>query len=503
MNFGLKKWFKFCTFENMKFFPLYILVLLLSSPIFSQLQFEKTSHNFGDLYEQDQRYVDIEVKNIGKKKEYFLSFRKPKDVVCLSKGEYIMPDSSSFIRIQVNPRHTGKFSYEVQIFTSDRMEETIIKVTGNLKEMPSDALANYQACPDFSARPVKSQLDNKFTIHTIDALTRQPVPAQVFIIQNGIDISKVFTRNGTWKGKLPLGFTYFYASAEKYIPTDTSMYINMNRNEITIELRRKQIIVPPDLVKKDTVPNEEIVEIVIPPAPTEIEETINQAEQHEALQKELSKGLPESTVNPQEKTPLAELDSIPLENFEADLFKPINVVFVLDVSSSMGAAGKFDLLKFSLRQLLDILRPQDKMAFVTYATEAKVLLPSISGSEKDKILSEIKKLRASGQTAGMDGIRLGFEEAEKNFIPDGTNIVIIITDGAFNKNNGNYLNLIQSYQEKNINFSVVGIKNTDRDKLNMEEAAEAGKGAYVPVFRLADAQNNVIREIKRATYKGY
>lgn len=498
---NLKNWFKFCTFGCMKFFPFYLFFLLLNFSVFSQLEFEKTTHNFGDLYASDQRFVDIEVKNIGKKKEYFLSFRKPKDVVCLSKGEYVMPDSSSFIRIQVNPRHTGKFSYELQIFTSDRLDAIIIKVSGNLREMPDDALANYQACPDFSARPVRSQLDNKFTIYTVDAFTRKPVPAQVFIIQNGVDISKVFTKNGIWKGKLPLGFTYFYASAETYISTDTSMYINMNRNEITIELRRKPVIIPPEIIVVDSVLPEEVVEIEIPIS--QEEKPIDRNDENEALQKELSKELPESLVKSEASSSLSALDSIPLENFDPILFKSINVVFVLDVSSSMGAAGKFDLLKFSLRQLLDILRPQDKMGFVTYATHAKVLLPSISGNEKEKILSQIRRLTPSGQTAGMDGIKLGFEEAEKNFIPEGTNIVIIITDGAFNKNNGNYLELIRLYQEKNIEFSVIGIKNTDRDRLNMQEAAEAGKGAYVPVFRLADARNNVIREIKRATYKGY
>jgi Ca-activated chloride channel family protein len=231
------------------------------------------------------------------------------------------------------------------------------------------------------------------------------------------------------------------------------------------------------------------------------EDEITEKESPADMRLDLARELEEKTSSAE--TPAAvSLDSIPLSEFREEHFKPVNVVFVLDVSASMGSNEKFDLLKFSLLQLSDLLRPQDRITLVTYASEAKVLLPASSGQDKETIRGEIKKLRASGQTAGTTGIKLGFKEAEKSFISDGSNLVIVITDGAFNKNNGDYLSIIEKYSEKGIVFSVVGIKNLPKDEINMREAAGKGKGAYVPVFKLTDARQNLIREIRRAAFKG-
>src|SRR5690606_22874591 len=125
-------------------------------------------------------------------------------------------------------------------------------------------------------------------------------------------------------------------------------------------------------------------------------------------------------------------------NFDEQYFKPVNVVFVLDVSSSMKNADKIELMKYALFQLTEMLRPQDKMGIVTYADESRVLLKSTSGANKDEIKTEVSALKAFGYTAGGEGIKLGFKEAAKNHISDGTNHVIIITDGAFNRNSDDY-----------------------------------------------------------------
>ncbi|MEN9440484.1 MAG: hypothetical protein RLZ33_560, partial [Bacteroidota bacterium] len=119
----------------------------------SQIQFETTKHDFGDLEPYDDHFVDIVVKNVGSKKEYLLSVKKPYDVVYLVNGQFINPDSSIIVRLQVNPKAKGRFNYEVQIFTSDKNEATIVKITGNITELPQDNLSAFTSCPDFSSRP--------------------------------------------------------------------------------------------------------------------------------------------------------------------------------------------------------------------------------------------------------------------------------------------------------------------------------------------------------------
>ena len=114
----------------------------------------------------------------------------------------------------------------------------------------------------------------------------------------------------------------------------------------------------------------------------------------------------------------------------------------------------------------------------------------------------VEKVKIGGSTSGGLGIKQGFEQASKAHISDGANMVIIITDGAFNRNSDNYIELIQQYQSQKISMSVVGIKNSSNDKQKMIDAAAAGNGSYIPIFRLRDAQLNLIQEIRKASFKG-
>ena len=188
-------------------------------------------------------------------------------------------------------------------------------------------------------------------------------------------------------------------------------------------------------------------------------------------------------------------------NFNEAYFKPINVVFVLDVSASMKQVDKIELMKFSLFQLTQMLRPQDKMGIVTYSTEAMVLLPSTAGSDKEKINKQVEELKASGLTAGGAGIKLGYKQCLKGFLDDGVNQIIVITDGAFNRSSDDYKKFIKKYKRKGIQMSVVGIKNKPMDEDEMKEAAELGGGRYIPIFKLADAQNNLKEEIRFVTFR--
>jgi Ca-activated chloride channel family protein len=124
-----------------------------------------------------------------------------------------------------------------------------------------------------------------------------------------------------------------------------------------------------------------------------------------------------------------------------------------------------------------------------------------SGADKEKIHKEVNDLEAFGYTAGGQGIKLGFKEAKKAKIHDGTNHVIIITDGAFNRGTDDYEKVVTKYAKECIHFSVVGIKNKDVHEDDMRRAAELGGGHYVPIHKLADAQNNLKQEIRALTFR--
>lgn len=460
----------------------------LASNSFGQIVFEKTKHDFGDLEPYSDRFVDIKVTNHGAKKEYLLSVKKPADVVYLVNGQFIEKDSSLIVRLQVNPRVKGRFNYEVQIYTSDKAEPTIIKVSGNLKDLPSDNTSAFTSCPDFSSRPGGKVNDFDLTVVTIDKNSKEPLSkSNVTMIQNGQPVWAMNTdKNGKIKENSTLGLSYFYATHDGYFPAELGAYVNFQRNYIVLELEKDPAMSLPVPAQQQTV-----VEV----EPPIEQETVVQIE--EKLEEQLLNEIPTAQKN---EVPL-ELAALDKNNFSDQYFKPVNVVFVLDVSASMNQGDKMELMKYSLFQLAGMLRSQDKMAIVTYATDAQVLLDPTSGAEKEKINAEVAALKAGGMTAGGAGIKLGYKEALKGKLPDGVNQIIIITDGAFNRNSDDYKKYIKKYSKKGIQMSVVGIKNKDVDEKEMREAAELGGGRYIPIFKLVDAQNNLKEEIRLNAFR--
>jgi Ca-activated chloride channel family protein len=465
----------------------------------TQIIFDKTNYDFDELFATSERFIDFKITNSGKKKEFLLSVRKPNEVTYLVNGQYLDPDSSLIIRLKPNSKKLGKFTYEIEVYTSDKLTPTILKINGNIREFEENNLSAMQACPDFGSKPSVYATNFKLTVVTIDKETRETLSnSTVSMIQNGMPIGNWKTnKNGQIVEKIPLGYTYFYSTHIGYFPTEQGNYVNFQRNYIVLELSKdpKYCLPVPVEFQNPTKP----IEPITAEKPTE--KIDSQIVAMEEIPMTIESIVAQEPITPSNEIVSVEFDQIPFDNFDSKYFKPINVVFVLDKSSSMLQGDKLELMKYSLFQLTNYLRPEDKMSIVTYSSTAKLLVPPTAGSEKDFIKKPIEKIRPGGGTAGGDGIKLGFEQAVIGYIKDGANIVVVITDGAFNKNSDDYQKSIEKHQNFGINLSVVGIKNLIQDEAKMKEAAKIGNGRYVPIFKLADAQRNLINEIRISAFR--
>ena len=83
---------------------------------------------------------------------------------------------------------------------------------------------------------------------------------------------------------------------------------------------------------------------------------------------------------------------------------PSNLVFLLDVSGSMRPDNKLPLLKRALRLLIRKLGEKDRIAFVTYAGESAVVLPSTTCDRNEEIFRALELIMAGGPTNGEAGI---------------------------------------------------------------------------------------------------
>ena len=196
-------------------------------------------------------------------------------------------------------------------------------------------------------------------------------------------------------------------------------------------------------------------------------------------------------------------DTISTKELPVDLYAPNNVVFLIDVSVSMKQEGRLDLLKASMIELLNGLRPIDKLAIVTYASSTTVVMESEYVTDKAKIMQIIQDLKAGGSTAGAKGIKKAYQVARENKIDDGNNQVIIATDGAFNIDKGDrsILNNVKANAKKGVSISVVGVKNERWTVKSMTAIATEGNGHYIHIKSYAQAKSVLMNEIKSKSRK--
>lgn len=439
--------------------------------------------DFGEITALTTRYQDISMLNKGEKPCYILRVDHSPELVYNISTDIIYPDSTFFMRIQVNPKSKGHFNYVVRIYLSDQLTPTEIRVKGNVVELPDYSQTIYTKCPDFKSTPTLLAKTN-LTVITVDKLTGTPLArTSVAIIRNGSPEGAWITgKNGSFTTNTPAGYFYFLAAHEGYLKKEAGVYIHPEINEITIPLSKDSSFVVSTSEQS-------------PIAETSVSLTKEEA------QRIISTQLATPTNDSIVQQSIPELAQIPISDFSSTYFKPVNVIFVLDISSSMKMGEKMDLLKYSMNQLIDMLRPEDQLGIVVYSNKASVYQVSTPGDRKEILRNSIDKLKPMGLSAGGKGIQLGYKQVMHQYNSTQTNLVIVITDGAFNKESNNYQKTVRRYAKKGIILSVVGVQASKKDAELMTTAAAFGNGRYVSVQKLADAHNNLKQEIRVAAFR--
>ena len=177
---------------------------------------------------------------------------------------------------------------------------------------------------------------------------------------------------------------------------------------------------------------------------------------------------------------------------------PSNLVFLIDVSGSMNQNDKLPLLKDSFRMFIDQLSGNERVAIVVYSGSASVVLDSTPGSDKWRIAQAIDNLSAGGSTAGAAGIHLAYDIAQRNFIKNGNNRVILATDGDFNvgvSSDSELVRLIETKRDNGIFLSILGFGTGNYKDAKMEQIADKGNGNYFYIDSLKEGRKVLVDEL--------
>jgi Ca-activated chloride channel family protein len=188
------------------------------------------------------------------------------------------------------------------------------------------------------------------------------------------------------------------------------------------------------------------------------------------------------------------------KDIDKDKLPASNLVFLVDVSGSMSGNTRLPLVKKSFAMLVEKLRPQDKVSIVTYANGTNTVLDGVSLGDEDgkqRIISAMESLRASGGTNGSAGLEMAYQVAKSHFIKGGNNRIILATDGDFNIGNtslGGLEKQITDAKESGVFLSVLGFGMGNYKDDRVQTLANKGNGNYAYINDLFEAKKALVKD---------
>ena len=175
-----------------------------------------------------------------------------------------------------------------------------------------------------------------------------------------------------------------------------------------------------------------------------------------------------------------------------------SLTVVIDVSGSMARENRLELVKRSLRLLVDGLRRDDRVGIVVYGTQARVVLQPTSATDSETILAAIDSLEPEGSTNAEAGLRLGYDMARGQLREEGINRVILASDGVANvgaTDAETILGRVRDDAEAGIQLVTVGFGMGNFNDVLLEKLADNGDGFYAYVDDLDEARRLFVEDL--------
>jgi len=110
-------------------------------------------------------------------------------------------------------------------------------------------------------------------------------------------------------------------------------------------------------------------------------------------------------------------------------YKPNRLILLLDCSNSMNAEGKLPALKKTMERYINLMRPEDEVAIISFGNNAEVILPFTSCTHSKGIISNLEKMSASGKTKLDAGLKKAYDMLMKDLSANHNNRILLATDG--------------------------------------------------------------------------
>ena len=177
---------------------------------------------------------------------------------------------------------------------------------------------------------------------------------------------------------------------------------------------------------------------------------------------------------------------------------PINLALVIDKSGSMADADKLSRVKESLLTLVNQLRETDTLSIVVFDSEAAVLRPAREVGDREEVRRLIRQIEPGSSTNIHAGLMLGYREALKSYKREGTNRVILLTDGIANQGVTDPAQIARdslSFNDRGVDLSTIGV-GLDLNKDLLRDLAKSGRGLFHFVADAQDIDKVFLKEVQ-------
>lgn len=206
-------------------------------------------------------------------------------------------------------------------------------------------------------------------------------------------------------------------------------------------------------------------------------------------------------VTPQKTITRKDTSISPSNGLDQNLYKPNNIIFLVDVSSSMKDTTKLKVMQFALHYLIDVLRETDKITFITYADSVRTLRNGISGADKKDLHAVVDVLKAKGTTKGKKAVLYSLDVALKNYIEGGNNQIILATDGKFRFDEKDQAKYVSKQGDKLVKLSTIAFGDDREAMSNLKDIAHSSNGNFIHIKHKSKAKDQLLDEIKKNSLK--
>jgi Ca-activated chloride channel homolog len=170
---------------------------------------------------------------------------------------------------------------------------------------------------------------------------------------------------------------------------------------------------------------------------------------------------------------------------------PLNLCLVLDRSGSM-SEKPLAMVKEAAINLIEKLKPEDRISVVTFDHRAKVIVPNQAATNIESIKQKIRLMVADGGTAIDEGLRLGLKEVASQNLHCVSRI-FLLTDGENEHGDNNRcLKLAELAAEYNVTIDTLGFgEHWNQDVL--EQIADLAQGTLAYI----EQPNQALTEFER------